>query len=78
MSFGGTINPGQIKTCMDCPERRPACHDHCEKYQAAKAKAAEINAKDRLERETNQAISALAGKNLKKFGGKKYTWQKRK
>lgn len=22
----------------DCPERRPGCHDSCEKYQAAKRK----------------------------------------
>lgn len=25
-------------TCKDCPDRYPACWDHCEKYQAEKKK----------------------------------------
>lgn len=26
-----------ITVCKDCPDRHRACHDHCEKYQTAKA-----------------------------------------
>ena len=26
-----------INTCKDCPDRYPACHDKCEKYQDALA-----------------------------------------
>ena len=32
-----TPNGKIINTCMDCEDRHPACHDTCEKYQAAKA-----------------------------------------
>ena len=31
----------KIKSCIDCQDRHPACHDHCEKYLAEKAKHAE-------------------------------------
>lgn len=24
--------------CQNCPDRYPGCHDHCEKYKAAKEK----------------------------------------
>lgn len=26
----------KITVCKDCPDRHPACHDHCEKYIQAK------------------------------------------
>ena len=31
----------KITVCKDCPDRHPACHDHCEKYQEAKRKVQE-------------------------------------
>jgi len=37
-SFPGASS---INTCLDCQERHPACHDHCDKYQAAKEKRSE-------------------------------------
>lgn len=27
----------RIKSCIDCEERYPGCHDHCERYQQEKA-----------------------------------------
>lgn len=36
MKYNGRIYKS-INTCLDCPDRYPACHDHCEKYQAALA-----------------------------------------
>lgn len=36
MKYNGTIYKS-INTCRDCPDRHPACHDHCEKYQEALA-----------------------------------------
>ena len=31
----------KITVCQGCEERYTACHDHCDKYQAAKRKVAE-------------------------------------
>ena len=31
----------KITVCKDCPDRHPACHDRCEKYQEAKRKVQE-------------------------------------
>lgn len=29
----------RITTCKDCPDRYLGCHDHCDRYQAEKAKS---------------------------------------
>ena len=37
--------------CLDCPDRYPACHDHCDRYGAfreAKLKEYEKRDKERL------------------------------
>ena len=31
----------KITVCKDCPDRYPACHDRCDKYQEAKRKVQE-------------------------------------
>lgn len=32
-----------IDTCLYCKDRKPSCHDSCEKYIKAKKKLAEAN-----------------------------------
>lgn len=38
MVYNGVALKGIGGTCKDCTERHTACHDHCLKYQKAKAK----------------------------------------
>ena len=35
--------------CKDCKDRKPACHDYCEKYQQAKAKHERMKADRRVD-----------------------------
>ena len=36
MIFNATKHRSIGGCCRDCSDRYPGCHDHCEKYQAAK------------------------------------------
>lgn len=35
--YHGMIYRGIGTSCHECPDRYPACHDKCEKYQQARA-----------------------------------------
>ena len=37
----------KYKTCKDCPDRLPACHDDCDGYKFRCEKQAQINKKRR-------------------------------
>lgn len=41
-SFNFRINSVQMP-CQNCKDRKPVCHDTCEKYLSAKKKSDEIN-----------------------------------
>ena len=32
----------RIGTCLNCPDRHPACHDSCQKYKAAYDRETEL------------------------------------
>lgn len=36
-----------IDTCLNCKDRKPSCHDSCEKYLKAKRVQEEVNKKHR-------------------------------
>ena len=61
---GETMN---ISCCKDCPDRHRACHDTCERYQAAKEiRAADL--KDIKDRYRNVRSRVTININQKKFG----------
>ena len=35
-----------ISVCKDCPERYPACHDHCDRFKAWKKEQELIKARE--------------------------------
>ena len=43
-------------TCFECDKRHPACHDHCEVYQAAKREVDEARERQRKEEAIDTAI----------------------
>lgn len=49
-----------IKCCNGCvaPKRHPGCHDHCEKYQKAKAEYDERKEAERKQKEISFGITA--------------------
>lgn len=60
-----------VGPCKDCPDRHLACHDHCEKYQAYKAK----NNKRLEEQHIQGAIDGARAENTRYT---KYVTQGRK
>ena len=42
--------------CKDCPDRFPACHDHCPKYKAYKEEREAYKAAKRAERDIDNTI----------------------
>ena len=61
---------GYIKVCLDCQERYPACHDHCDKYKQAKA---ELQAEKDLINSKKSKDDVYKDYKRKKF--KRYTRQ---
>ena len=59
-------------TCLNCTERYPACHDHCEKYQTALREHLETRKKRNKEMSGEYDIIRLysdrKAKKIKKYG----------
>lgn len=72
-----------VFTCPpNCPDRKPACQDHCERYARDKAKHEEIKAAEQKYRDVGQYIVSARAKKFdarvksrKGFAG--YNWAKR-
>ena len=52
--------------CMECQERKPACHDSCERYREYKAKVDEVKGRkreaDRKEQLVHPGLKRSKGK----------------
>ena len=49
--------------CKDCPDRYPACHDHCERYLSFREQLTEKNRKDRMNREWFGKTTGVQSRN---------------
>lgn len=71
-------------TCPpNCPDRKPACQDHCETYARDKARHDEYRAKEQRKHEVDQYVITAHAKKLddreksrKAFSG--HYWAKRR
>lgn len=57
--------------CKDCPERHSGCHDHCERYQAAKRDSEARKAAAHAKKVTDAQASEFLHKQYLKTKRKK-------
>ena len=61
-----------IGTCKDCPDRYPACHDTCPKYQESLKEHLEIRTRRRKENMGNAELTRMyaekKAKRMRRFG----------
>lgn len=50
------MNNSFFKACLNCMERRPGCHDTCERYLAEKEKCRRAAAKEKYEHWINAYV----------------------
>lgn len=65
-----------IFTCKpDCAERKPGCHDHCEKYQAEKAEHTRCKANAERWKEAQDYTYSLRAKRANRKAKKRLRYK---